>query len=367
MNRTLPSLLLAALLLSLLLTPATQAHDPPPETSGLMLWLSDDQDPGRLLREGVAAAQDGSELIAGGGEQRIGSWLTPPLASDLAINDTMLTVVMYTGPTSAGEVSIRVNFMVDGATVAGGEGNPVQLYEPFVTNIPFQSDRFALNASAGSTLELEVFATVTGVGVAEFVWGRSDADAHMALENWMPAAVSGLVDDGLGLTLTTPWACDDVLAATLLLNGPVDDHDAEWPAEPSPGPVAADGVGCDWHMVAEPEFGTFQYRWQVTMVDSEQFNVSGYYELQQETVTAQAPVFATGGALAGAASFPALAALAGIATTARTLALKREQLLALLALLGLLLGSLLGLELLAVMLAGVALVGWTIRPLSPQN
>ena len=71
--------------------------------------------------------------------------------------------------------------------------------------------------------------------------------------------------------------------------------------------------------------------------------------------------------MAGAASFPALAALAGVATTARTLSLKREQLLALLALLGLLLGSLLGLELLAVMLAGVALVGWTIRPLSLEN
>ena len=62
-----------------------------------------------------------------------------------------------------------------------------------------------------------------------------------------------------------------------------------------------------------------------------------------------------------------LAALAGVATTARTLSLKREQLLVLLALLGLLLGSLLGLELLAVMLAGVALVGWTIRPLSLEN
>ena len=367
MNRTLPSLLLASLLLALLLAPATQAHDPPPETSGLMLWLSDDQDPGQLLREGVAAAQDGSEVIAGGGETRIGSWVTPPLASDLAINDTMLTVVMYTGPTSAGDISIRVNLMVDGVTVVSGESDSVQLYEPFVTNIPFQSDRFALNASAGATIELEVFATVSGVGAAEFIWGRSDADAHMALEDWMPAAEPGLVEGSLSLTLTTPWACDDVASAMLLLHGPVADHDAEWPEAPSPGPAASSGAGCDWRMQAEPEFGTFQYRWQVTMVDGEQFNVSGYYELQQEAVAAQAPVFAAGGALVGAASFPALAALAGVATTARTLALKREQLLALLALLGLLLGSLLGLELLAVMLAGVVLVAWTIRPLSPGN
>ena len=46
----------------------------------------------------------------------------------------------------------------------------------------------------------------------------------------------------------------------------------------------------------------------------------------------------------------------------RALALKQEHLLGLSALL---LGSLLGLELLAVMLAGVALVAWTIRPLRP--
>jgi hypothetical protein len=71
-------------------------------------------------------------------------------------------------------------------------------------------------------------------------------------------------------------------------------------------------------MTAEPEPGTFQYRWQVTMADGEQFNVSGYYELQPETVAVQAPVFEATGAL-------------------------------------------------AVMLAGVALVAWTIRPLSPEN
>ena len=366
MKRGLP--LLVTVLLSLaLLAPTTLAHDPPPGTSGLLMWLSDDQDPGQLVREGVTAAQEGSVLVTGGGEQRVGSWLTPPLASNLAISDTMLTVVMYTGPTSIGDISIRVNFMVDGVTIIGGESESVQLYEPAATNIPFQSDRFELNATLGSTLELEVFATVTNVGAAQVIWGRSDADAHMALENWMPTAESGLVDAGLGLILATPWACDDVAGATLLLHGSIDDHDADWPETPSPGSVAADGVGCDWRMVAEPEPGTFQYRWQVTMVDGEQFNVSGYYELQQESVAAQAPVFATGGALAGAASFPALAALAGVATTARTLSLKREQLLALLALLGLLLGSLLGLELLAVMLAGVALVGWTIRPLSLEN
>ncbi len=366
MNRALP--LLVVVLLSLaLLAPATLAHDPPPETSGLLMWLSDDLDPGRLLREGVAAAQDGNVRVTSGGEMRVGSWLTPPLASDLAINDTMLTVVMYTSLSSAGDISIRVNFMVDGVTVVGGESDSVQLYEPFITNIPFQSDRFELNASAGSTLELEVFTTLSGIGTAEFIWGRSDADAHMALEDWMPAAEPGLVEGSLSLTLTTPWACDDVASAMLLLHGPVADHDAEWPEAPSPGPAASSGAGCDWRMQAEPEFGTFQYRWQVTMVDGEQFNVSGYYELQQEAVAAQAPVFAAGGALVGAASFPALAALAGVATTARTLALKREQLLALLALLGLLLGSLLGLELLAVMLAGVVLVAWTIRPLSPGN
>ncbi len=113
-------------------------------------------------------------------------------------------------------------------------------------------------------------------------------------------------------------ACDDVASATLLLHGPIDDHDAEWPAEPAPGPVAASGAGCDWRMTAEPEPGTFQYRWQVTMADGEQFNVSGYYELQPETVAVQAPVFEATGAL-------------------------------------------------AVMLAGVALVAWTIRPLSPEN
>ena len=366
MNRALP--LFVAVLLSLaLLAPATLAHDPPPETSGLLMWLSDDQDPGRLLREGVGAAQDGSVMVTSGGEMRVGSWLTPPLASNLAINDTMLTVVMYTGPTSVGDISIRVNFMVDGVTVVGGESNSVQLYEPYVTNIPFQSDRFELNASAGSMLELEVFATVTGLGEAEFIWGRSDADAHMALEDWMPIAEPGLVDGSLSLTLTTPWACGDLASVTLLLHGPVADHDEEWPEVPSPGPVASSGAGCDWRMQAEPEFGTFQYRWQVTMVDGEQFNVSGYYELQLEAVAVQAPVFEATGALAGAASFPALAALLGLATTARALALKREQLLALSALLGLLLGSLLGLELLAVMLAGVALVAWTIRPLSPGN
>ena len=99
--------MLVAVLLSLaLLAPATLAHDPPPETSGLLLWLSDDQDPGRLLREGVAAAQEGSVLVTAGGEMRVGSWLTPPLASNLAINDTMLTVVMYTGPTAAGAWSL---------------------------------------------------------------------------------------------------------------------------------------------------------------------------------------------------------------------------------------------------------------------
>ena len=367
MKRVLP--LLVTVLSLALLAPTTLAHDPPPETSGLLMWLSDDLDPGRLLREGVGTAQDGSVWVTSGGEMRVGSWLTPPLASNLAINDTMLTVVMYTGEISfaagIGYISIRVNFMVDGVTVIGGESESVELYEPFVTNIPFQSDRFELNATLGSTLELEVFATVTNVGAAQVIWGS--AGAHMALEDWMPAAEPGLVDGSLALTLTTPWACDDVANATLLLHGPIDDHDADWPETPSPGSVAADGVGCDWHMVVEPEPGTFQYRWNVTMVDDEKFNVSGYYELQQETVAAQAPVFATGGALAGAASFPALAALAGVATTARTLSLKREQLLALLALLGLLLGSLLGLGLLAVMLAGVALVGWTIRPLSLEN
>ena len=150
-----------------------------------------------------------------------------------------------------------------------------------------------------------------------------------------------------------------------MLHGPVTDHDTEWPEVPSPGPVVSSGAGCDWRMQAEPEFGTFQYRWQVTMVDEEQFNVNGYYELQPEAVALQAPVFEATGALAGAASFPALAALLGLATTARALALKQEQLLVLLALLGLLLGSLLGLELLAIMLAGVALVAWTIRPLRP--
>jgi hypothetical protein len=155
-NRTLPCLLLAALLSLSLLAPATLAHDPPPETSGLLMWLSDDQDPGRLLREGVGAAQDGSVWVTSGGEMRVGSWLTPPLASNLAINDTMLTVVMYTGEISfaagIGYISIRVNFMVDGVTVIGGESESVELYEPFVTNIPFQSDRFELNATLGSTL-----------------------------------------------------------------------------------------------------------------------------------------------------------------------------------------------------------------------
>ena len=181
----------------------------------------------------------------------------------------------------------------------------------------------------------------------------------------MPIAEPGLVNGSLSLALTTPWACDDVASVTLLLHGPVTDHDTEWPEVPSPGPVVSSGAGCDWRMQAEPEFGTFQYRWQVTMVDEEQFNVSGYYELQPEAVALQAPVFEATGALAGAASFPALAALLGLATTARALALKQEQLLVLSALLGLLLGSLLGLELLAVMLAGVALVAWTIRPLRP--
>ena len=363
MKRVLP--LLVTVLLSLaLLAPTTLAHDPPPETSGLLMWLSDDQDPGRLLREGVTEAQEGSVLVTGGGEQRVGSWLTPPLASNLAISDTMLTVVMYTGPTSVGDISIRVNFMVDGVTIIGGESESVQLYEPAATNIPFQSDRFELNATLGSTLELEVFATFTGIGAAEVIWGRNDADAHMAFEDWMPIAEPGLVDGSLSLTLTTPWACDDVASVTLLLHGPVTDHDTEWPEVPSPGPVVSSGAGCDWRMQAEPEFGTFQYRWQVTMVDGEQFNVSGYYELQPEAVALQAPVFEATGALAGAASFPALAALLGLATTARALALKQEQLLVLLALLGLLLGSLLGLELLAVMLAGVALVAWTIRPLT---
>ena len=359
------SLLVTVLLSLALLAPTTLAHDPPPETSGLLMWLSDDQDPGRLLREGVTAAQEGSVLVTGGGEQRVGSWLTPPLASNLAISDTMLTVVMYTGPTSVGDISIRVNFMVDGVTIIGGESESVQLYEPAATNIPFQSDRFELNATLGSTLELEVFATFTGIGAAEVIWGRNDADAHMAFEDWMPIAEPGLVDGSLSLTLTTPWACDDVASVTLLLHGPVTDHDTEWPEVPSPGPVVSSGAGCDWRMQAEPEFGTFQYRWQVTMVDGEQFNVSGYYELQPEAVALQAPVFEATGALAGAASFPALAALLGLATTARVLALKQEQLLVLSALLGLLLGSLLGLELLAVMLAGVALVAWTIRPLRP--
>ena len=341
------SLLVTVLLSLALLAPTTLAHDPPPETSGLLMWLSDDQDPGRLLREGVAATQEGSVLVTGGGEQRVGSWLTSPLASNLAISDTMLTVVMYTGPTSVGDISIRVNFMVDGVTIINGESESVQLYEPAATNIPFQSDRFELNATLGSTLELEVFATFTGIGAAEVIWGRSDADAHMALEDWMPIVEPGLVDGNLSLTLTTPWACDDVALVTLLLHGPVADHDAEWPEVPSPGPVVSSGAGCDWRMQAEPEFGTFQYRWQVTMVDEEQFNVSGYYELQPEAVALQAPVFEATGALAGAASFPALAALLGLATTARALALKQEQLLVLSMLLGLLLGSLLGLELLA--------------------
>ena len=103
MKRLLP--LLVTVLLSLaLLAPTTLAHDPPPETSGLLMWLSDDQDPGRLLREGVTEAQEGSVLVIGGGEQRVGSWLTPPLTSNLAISDTMLTVVMYTGSTSVGDI-----------------------------------------------------------------------------------------------------------------------------------------------------------------------------------------------------------------------------------------------------------------------
>ena len=77
MNRALP--LFVAVLLSLaLLAPATLAHDPPPETSGLLMWLSDDQDPGRLLREGVGAAQDGGVMVTSGGEMRVELRLRQP-------------------------------------------------------------------------------------------------------------------------------------------------------------------------------------------------------------------------------------------------------------------------------------------------
>jgi hypothetical protein len=368
-----PLLLITTMLLALAFLPATvDAHPPPPETSGIQLWLSGDPGEQVLIRDGIGAASEGSMRVSSLGELDLGTWESPELTSDLNITQTQLTVVMYANPigiVAGAGITISVVFSVDGDILTSGESDVVILNEPLMTNVPWQSERFDLNASAGSRLEVSVTAQLDGIGAADIIWGRADAPALTGLDVWEPpaAVVIAPMDDhwALDLQLDTSWNCSDLNSASLLIAGPVADHDQEWPQDPAPGVVEkVTGEGCirTGHMHIED--GTYLYRWQLEMTDAETFNISGYFETESINVDTIDADFHWLGALLGiiAAVLPLILVSGGISSGFSAMSSQMGTI-PMLAIAGAVAGGLLGAPMTILLAGSVAALMWAIKPI----
>ena len=284
---------LCFLALSLILVyalPTVVAHPPPPETGGIVFTLSGDEQ--SMIRGQVGDAESADTLVVTGSND-LGSWYAEELTAPLKMENTTATLVLYAMPVGIvlGQgIDLEVTVMIDGEEIAYGQSEVVILNEPLMTNVPWVSEPFSFEAEAGQLLEVAVVANLDGLGGAEMTWGQDDAPAVFGLGGWVLEHSADAVaeEDGaaLGVEFVTPWNCTDIENVSLLIHGPVADHDEPWPEEATPGEVEVTGDECSWAGNVSGLSGTLLYQWQVDMTDGEQFNLTG--DIEVELVSAQA-------------------------------------------------------------------------------
>jgi hypothetical protein len=284
--------------------PSVVAHPPPPETGGIVFTLSGSE---QSLIRGQISEADSSDTLVTTGSNDLGSWYAEELTAPLKMENTTATLVLYAMPVGivVGQgIDLEVSVLIDGEEVAYGQGDVVILNEPLMTNVPWVSEPFSFEAEAGQLLEVAVIANLDGFGGAQITWGQDDAPAVFGLAGWVLQHSADAVADAegaaLGVEFSTPWNCTDIESVSLLVHGPVADHDEPWPEEALPGEVEVTGEGCAWAGNVSGLSGTLLYQWQVDMTDGEEFNLTGDIEVEMATSDSlSGPTFSLLGGILG--------------------------------------------------------------------
>ena len=282
--------ILVVLLLASSMIPIVNAHDPPPEPSGLIFSLSGNGADLELQRTPVEQATQGSRDMLAGSNVEIGTWSSEPLTSPLLIESVVGTLVMWAIPMGivvGTGVQITVTIGIDGEAVQTGQSEIVILNEPLWSPVPWTSDSFSLQVESGQVIEVNVIARIDGVGGARFQWGDAqDTPSTLSLENWVMLSESSFNDDDnlavLSGTFETPWNCTDVNEILLVTRGPVEDHDVLWSLAGENTSWSVQKEGCNAIAPLEGVEGIYLHRWTLMMSDGGSINTSGYFETHSE-------------------------------------------------------------------------------------
>ena len=282
-------LMLGVLLLCTFFVPMAAAHDPPPEASGIIFALSGEGGDLSLIRQELGAASQGSRLVNSGGSTDIGTWLSEPLTSALNIEGAEALVVVYVLPVGivlGAGMHISVTVSVDGEEVQSGDSETIILNEPLWINIPWTSDEFDIVAEPGQVIEMNVIATIEGVGAARVQWGNeADSPSIFSLANWYinndESILQNEISSELVSVFSTPWNCSDIESVSFESRGPVADHDIMWADAPEAIFRVALREGCSFTVDITDMEGTYLHRWQILMSDGMIINKSGYFEHEE--------------------------------------------------------------------------------------